>query len=379
MEAFPYYKETSVTHRYVTHKMVEPILEKLPPVFKVERVGSSVRKNPIHMVTIGTGSKSILMWSQMHGNESTTTKALLDMFKYLQRDDDSIRELLSNCTLYVIPILNPDGATDYTRVNANEVDLNRDASMLSQPESKVLRSVFEQVHPEFCFNLHDQRTIFGVGDSDLPATVSFLAPAMDAKRTVDDERKRSMEVVAHMNSLLQGLIPGQIGRYDDTFNINCVGDKFQSRGVPTILFESGHFPEDYSREETRKYIFQSLVSAVTYIAFNDVDGKHYRSYFDIPENQKTFNDLLIKGYPIKKKRLDVIFQFKEVLDNNKITFDPICLKIGNLKNLKAHKTFNYSELSYKKELSQTFSVNKSALNLLKNFNEVNDWLIKISQ
>ena len=49
--------------------------------------------------------------------------------------------ILKACTLYIIPILNPDGAKAYTRLNANEVDLNRDAQDLSQPESKVLRAV----------------------------------------------------------------------------------------------------------------------------------------------------------------------------------------------------------------------------------------------
>ena len=52
-------------------------------------------------------------------------------------------------------MVNPDGAKLYTRVNANEVDLNRDSVNLSQPESKVLRNVFEEFKPDYCFNLHD--------------------------------------------------------------------------------------------------------------------------------------------------------------------------------------------------------------------------------
>jgi hypothetical protein len=50
----------------------------------------------------------------------------------------------------------------YTRLNANEVDLNRDSQNLTQPESKVLREIFDLFQPHYCFNLHDQRTIFGV-------------------------------------------------------------------------------------------------------------------------------------------------------------------------------------------------------------------------
>ena len=32
-----------------------------------------------------------------------------------------------------------------------------------------------------------------------------------------------------------------IGRYDDSFNINCTGLLYYS-GVPTMLFEAGHYP-----------------------------------------------------------------------------------------------------------------------------------------
>ena len=70
------------------------------------------------------------MWSQMHGNESTTTKALFDVFNTLISNNPIIKHILNACTLYIIPILNPDGAEAYTRVNANAVDLNRDAQEL---------------------------------------------------------------------------------------------------------------------------------------------------------------------------------------------------------------------------------------------------------
>ena len=68
---------------------------------------------------MGTGSTKVLMWSQMHGNESTTTKSLLDLLRFLNTNPD----WLDNLQLSIIPILNPDGAKAYTRVNANQVDL----------------------------------------------------------------------------------------------------------------------------------------------------------------------------------------------------------------------------------------------------------------
>lgn len=86
----------------------------------------------------------MLIWSQMHGNESTTTKALFDVFEQLKTAD-----FTKNLSIYVIPILNPDGAEVFTRVNYNQIDLNRDAYELTQPESKCLRKAYDLVQPDF--------------------------------------------------------------------------------------------------------------------------------------------------------------------------------------------------------------------------------------
>jgi hypothetical protein len=106
----------------------------------------------------------------------------------------------------------------YTRENANGIDLNRDAQHLSQPESQVLRQAFDNFKPDYCFNMHDQRTIYGAGTTGKPATVSFLAPSYNQKCEFNDARLRAVDVIVAMNNELQKYIPGQIGRFDDTFN-----------------------------------------------------------------------------------------------------------------------------------------------------------------
>ena len=177
IKIFSEIKEQKLFGRYITNKHIEPILETFSNDFKVSTIGHSVNKKPIYAVEIGTGSKKIFMWSQMHGNESTTTKALFDLFNFLKEDSEEAKNIKKEFTLLCIPILNPDGAEVYTRVNANEIDLNRDSVNLSQPESQLLRKTFEDFKPDYCFNLHDQRTIFAAGNTKNPATVSFLAPA----------------------------------------------------------------------------------------------------------------------------------------------------------------------------------------------------------
>jgi hypothetical protein len=334
---FKKYKEKRLFHRYITNAHIELLLENLSDSFHVEIIGHSVLNNPIYGVKIGRGEKRILMWSQMHGNESTTTKALFDLFNSFSDTNSGLETILNGCTLYVIPILNPDGAIAYTRVNADDVDLNRDAQNLTQPESVVLRKTFEAFKPHFCYNLHGQRTIFSAGTTNKVATVSFLSPAQDEACTITPNRKLAMEVIGVMNEALQKLIPNQVGVYDDAFNINCVGDTFQSKNVPTILFEAGHFKDDYAREMTREYIYSSYVTSLSYIANQEVTGINFELYFNIPENDKCFLDVIIRNASVDNKIVDIGIQYQEILKENRVEFLPKVVKIEKLEHLFGHK------------------------------------------
>ncbi len=335
------HKESSLNHRYITNNNIEPLLEKLSKSLGVNTIGKSVLDNPIYSLKIGNGNKKILMWSQMHGNESTTTKAIFDILNTLLSKDSNLDYILQACTLCIIPILNPDGANAYTRVNAKNIDLNRDAQRLSQPESKVIREVFDEFKPHFCYNLHGQRTIFSAGNVNKPATVSFLAPAQDKDCTITPNRKVAMEVIAIMNAMLQKVIPNQVGVYDDAFNLNCVGDTFQNANVPTILFEAGHFHNDYARDITREYIYMSMLESLNYIANNVVDGSLYKAYFDIPENEKCFFDVIIRnaklGGEYEDKLHDIGIMYQETLIDNRIEFIPKIEKIDKMDTFFAHK------------------------------------------
>lgn len=331
------HKEQRLSHRYITNKNIEPLLEKISKFTEVKTIGKSVLNNPIYGLKIGNGDKRILMWSQMHGNESTTTKALFDLLNTLLDNDSELDYILQSCTLYIIPILNPDGALAYTRINGNKVDLNRDAQDLTQPESRVLRDIFNEFKPHFCYNLHGQRTIFSAGTSSKSATVSFLAPAQDAACTVTPNRKIAMEVISVMNKALQDVIPNQVGVYDDAFNLNCVGDTFQTENTPTILFEAGHFANDYARDETRELIYISYLTSLSYIANTNVSGSFYNSYFDIPENDKCFLDIIIRNAKVNNETVDIGIQFQERLLEGKVEFVPRIEKIEKLKTIYGHK------------------------------------------
>ena len=381
IKIFSEIKQQKLFGRYVTNKHIEPILETLSNVFEVSTIGYSVNKKPIYAVKIGVGSKKIFMWSQMHGNESTTTKALFDLFNFLKQDSEEANQIKKEFTLLCIPILNPDGAEVYTRVNANEIDLNRDSVSLTQPESQLLRKMFVDFKPDYCFNLHDQRTIFAAGNTKNPATVSFLAPSHNEAREYNDVRRKALNVIVAMNNELQKHIPNQVGRFDDSFNINCIGDMFQSLNVSTILFEAGHYQGDYDREETRKYIFVALLSGLQFIYKNITIEDKTTNYVNIPQNKVSFVDFAYRNFNINYNSLNIITtfaaQYKEILIGDEIVFEAYFTEIKNGIAFFGHQEYDAEEGDYNDDSNNFPEIGKKAdFYLNKNIKFVNG-LIKM--
>ena len=357
-----------INKRYLPPAIVGTFIKNLPKGSKVKTIGYSVQKRPISLVSIGVGNTKILLWSQMHGNESTTTKALFDFIPWFL--DSSQQAYQKKFTLNIILQLNPDGAAAYKRLNANSVDLNRDALKVSQPESKALQNTYNSFKPDYCLNLHGQRTLFSAGEMGQPASISFLAPSADMNRTLTPARIIAMKCIVAIFKGLENDLPDQIGRYDDTFNPNCVGDRYTSLGTPTILFEAGHFPGDYQREVTRTLILKSFKFFFNALLV-DKNIYNVNEYLNIPENSKDFVDLLVKevniidqGTLFKSQHLGV--RYEEKLVNREICFIPFAAVYGDQIEFNAHRTITLpSDL---KDIPVIFEVDKSIQ--IKEFSEL---------
>ena len=334
------HSESRLNGRYITLEQLGPVIESYKNLIEISSAGSSELGKDIPLFKIGNGNNIVLGWSQMHGNEATTTKAIFDFIKFITQKDEFQREIthfLRSFTLFIIPMLNPDGAALYSRENANSIDLNRDAQILSQKESRVLNSVFKTISPDLCLNLHDQRSIYGLS-TGMPATVSFLAPAANDAQSITQSRKLAMAHIVRMNTALQELIPGQVGRYDDNFNVNCVGDSFQKAGVPTILFEAGHKGHDYEREQTRAYIFYAFLELFGLSGRFDT-LVNYQEYFEIPQNVVNYKDVILRNAILGQSdaKVDIAIQFSEVLDNKIVKFEPVIDSIGDCSSFYGHE------------------------------------------
>lgn len=365
---YPSFKELELNGRYITYSHIEKPFQDLSSKFRTTILGHSTLGVPIKSIFVGSGKIKILAWSQMHGNESTTTKAVFDVLHgfYQYEGNEFLKNIMENCTLQIIPMLNPDGAEAYTRENANKTDLNRDAKKVTEIESQVLRAEFDRFQPDFCFNLHDQRTIFSAGDQPFPATLSFLTPAMDPARTITVSRIKSMQVIAAIATDLHELLPKQIGRFDDAFNDNCTGDYFQCLSVPTILFEAGHYRGDCQREKTREFMVDALFSGLNAIALGTYSELDFYDYFEIPENKKLFYDVILRDAKLEDQITDVAIQFREVLTNNRIEFVPMIEKIGPNLPFYGHKEIDCGKKKVSLEGQKSLGENDLVSNIILN-------------
>lgn len=332
--------QKNLSGRRITVEKIIPLIKKLGSSFKVKKIGSSEMGKDIFSITFGIGEKNILIWTQMHGNESSGTKAIFDLFKFMEESEEHesvIKMIQERCKITIIPILNPDGAENYTRVNEHQIDLNRDVIDQNATESKILMQMLDKLNPEYCFNLHDQRTIFSVGKERNPATISFLAPSVDEERTITKGRKETMKTIVSMNEMLQKFIPGQVGRYSDEFYPTATGDNFQKMGHNTVLIESGHYKNDYQREYTRKYTFLALLQGICAV-INPEKDVEFQKYFEIPENEKYYLDMIFKNITYKGEKTDIGVLFLEKLKEGRINLVPSIEKEGDLKVYKANTT-----------------------------------------
>ena len=273
-EVYEQYKISPPNQATLKHSKMMETLESIsrehPKIIKVEQIGKSVEERSINLVTVGSGPKKILLWSQMHGDEPTATCALLDILNYISRnlEERFVRDMLTQTTLLIIPMLNPDGAERFTRRNAQDIDINRDARYLQSPEGRILKSVQEKYKPEFGFNLHDQGTRGTVGRTHKVAAISLLSPPYDYEDNDNETRILSKKVAAVFYESIAPFVYGFVSKYDADYMPPSFGDLMQSCGVSTVLVESGGWT-DIDRSVLVKINFVGLLSVIHSIAKGD--------------------------------------------------------------------------------------------------------------
>lgn len=132
------------------------------PLIRVTSIGKSVGGKVLYLVRIADPStdtaKTIKLFvlCRQHGDEPAATEAVLNMIHRLAKGSDPLlRRSLGHVSLYLIPMVNPDGADFNTRANAAGADLNRDWGVFHQPETRAVAEAVSSVHPNVIIDAHN--------------------------------------------------------------------------------------------------------------------------------------------------------------------------------------------------------------------------------
>jgi len=273
---------------------VLPVLEGTADL-SAKPVGESAEGRTIRSVRFGSGETSVLLWSQMHGDESTATMALADIFRLFAAHPDHpvVRTIAEGTTLHFVPMLNPDGAERFQRRNAQGVDINRDARRQATPEGRLLARMQERLEPDFGFNLHDQNARTRVEDTGRGVAIALLAPAFNEAGDVNEVRGRAMRLAGVIRRSVEPFVGGHVARYDAGFNPRAFGDLMTKWGTSTVLVESGGWRDDPRKQYLRRVNFVGLLRALESIATGSWADVSRAPYEDLPENGRWVEDLLV--------------------------------------------------------------------------------------
>jgi g-D-glutamyl-meso-diaminopimelate peptidase len=208
-------------------EVLEPDLmveEEQAIVPKKQVIGTSVEGRPIELYTYGTGTSTLLFVGGIHGGYEWNSVLLA--YEFIDHLDAGLLQVPDTLTVQVIPVLNPDGlysvvrsggrfiaadipsndahTTGQGRMNANNVDLNRNfdckwqptgtwrgqtvsagSAPFSEPEAKVLRDLVLVERPASVVFWHSRANAVYASECEngiLPGTIELMRAYANAAK-----------------------------------------------------------------------------------------------------------------------------------------------------------------------------------------------------
>lgn len=144
-------------------------LEKLGA--RISFLGKSLLGREIMLLSVGEGGKRLLIVCRQHGNEPTSTEAMLEYAREMLTER-KYRDIIKKVTVSVVPLANPDGAELYhflcrkgkpsllvsymarTR-KPYRGDINRDHRKKKSAEARAVEKAVKEVSPHIILDLHN--------------------------------------------------------------------------------------------------------------------------------------------------------------------------------------------------------------------------------
>jgi hypothetical protein len=133
----------------------------------VVEIGRTLQGRPINMFIFGypeplagaaeiSESPTTLIECHVHGNEPSMRESCLILARELAfTDDATLLRIMERSTVLVVPTLNGDGRAANTRGSSTGQDLNRDHSLLREPETKAFAAMLRDYTPDVAVDGHN--------------------------------------------------------------------------------------------------------------------------------------------------------------------------------------------------------------------------------
>jgi hypothetical protein len=137
---------------------------------RVVEIGRTLQGRPINMLIFGypnprpsaeqiSKSPTVVVNCHVHGNEPSMRESCLILARELAfTDDPDLLDLMSRATVLIAPTLNGDGRAANTRGSSTGQDLNRDHSLLREPETKAFAAMLRDYTPDVGIDGHNGDT-----------------------------------------------------------------------------------------------------------------------------------------------------------------------------------------------------------------------------
>lgn len=232
-------------------------VDRLSDRITLEVIGKSVEGRDIPLVMM-TEDKSfglrrsekpiVYIFAQQHGNEPSGKEAALILIRELTIG--SLQDLLENIDVLIVPMANPDGGEKGQRRNANDMDLNRNHAILSEPEVYAVHRVFLEWMPEVTLDVHEYNAI-----SRQWISHGFIK---DAEEMLD--RVTNLNVAPSIRNFSNDIFIPEVGRIikEDgfTFYRYIVGAPFENQRVRHSTTDINDGRQSLGIYNTLSFIFE---------------------------------------------------------------------------------------------------------------------------
>jgi hypothetical protein len=194
----------------------------------------------------------LLILCRQHGDEPASTEAVLKLLHGIAGGHDPIIHAgLAQVTLYIVPMVNPDGADAMTRRSGVGADLNRDWGVFSQPETRAVASAAVLVHPQIVVDAHNW-------DGDDPFNANCLEVAR-ADQTALQQAGHGLQQSLGTRMTAAGY-QAYLTAYGADADPRLAHRYFASQGLLSLLAEthSGD-PRDTADFERRQGFYAALI------------------------------------------------------------------------------------------------------------------------